>query len=211
MGKPNLFCQPLLKDEYVQLSIPQRYSRPAIILHWLVAALIIVNVVLAWSLDSIPKNSLRPFVETHKSIGLTVLGLAIVRLLWRLTHQPPPLPPYKEWERRAAHAAHWVLYALIFLLPISGWMHDSAWKLGATHPLKIFFIIPWFRIGAIANMDPVAKEQFHSVMFLIHSSLAYVLYAMLAVHVVGALKHQFMERAPELQRMWFAQRRTNTQ
>jgi cytochrome b561 len=200
-----------VKDNLVQLAIPQRYSRPAIILHWLVAALIIVNVVLGLSFDSIPKNSLRTYIDVHKSVGLTVLGLAILRLLWRLTHQPPPLPPYKPWERTAAHAAHWALYALIFMLPISGWMHDSAWKLGNSHPMKIFWVIPWFRIGPIAHMDPVAKEQFHSAMFVVHSSLAYVLYAMLAVHVAGALKHQFLERSPELQRMWFAQRRTKTQ
>jgi cytochrome b561 len=179
-----------------------RYTGPAIILHWVVAALMIGNVVLVWSTDLVPDSSIRPMIDTHKSIGLTVLGLAILRLLWRLTHTPPPLPAgYAAWEHKAAHAAHWVLYFLIFALPLSGWMHDSAWKGAPEHPLNIFWVIPWFRIGALANLDPATKEQMHTLLFQVHSSLAYVLYAMVVVHVAGALKHQFLDRSPELQRM----------
>ena len=94
----------------MSLQVSQRYTTPAIVLHWLIAVLIIINVALGLSFDSLPQGSLRPFIETHKSIGITVLGLGILRLLWRLTHTPPALPPYKPWEKAAAHAAHWVLY-----------------------------------------------------------------------------------------------------
>ena len=195
----------------MSLSLPQRYTKPAIVLHWAIAALIAVNLLLAWNFGSVSKPTLRTLVDIHKSIGLTVLGLAILRLLWRATHTPPPIPPYAAWERRTAHIAHWTLYSLIFLLPISGWMHDSAWKGAAGHPMKLFFVIPWFRIGAIENLDPATKEQFHSLMLQVHGAFAYVLYAMFAVHLAGALKHQFLDREPELQRMWLGQRRTNTQ
>jgi cytochrome b561 len=179
-----------------------RYTGPAIVLHWLIAALMIGNVVLIWCVDAAPKSAERTIIDTHKSIGLTVLGLAMLRLLWRLTHKPPAFPrAYAPWERRGAHIAHWILYAVIFALPLSGWLHDSAWKGAPGNPLTIFWVIPWFRIGALANLDPATKEQMHTLFFGIHASLAWVLYAMLFVHVAGALKHQFIDRQPELQRM----------
>ena len=187
----------------MRLTVSERYTRPAVVLHWVVAVLMLANLVIAWSFDSVAKSNLRPLIDMHKSIGITVLGLAMLRLLWRVTHAPPRLPDYARWERVSAHAVHWVLYGLIFLLPLTGWMHDSAWKGAPLHPMRLFYVIPWFRIGAIQNLDPATKEQFHSTMFQIHASLAYVLYAMFAVHVLGALKHQWLDRKPELQRMWF--------
>jgi len=179
-----------------------RYTKLAIVFHWLVAAFIIVNVVLVWVVDSLPDADQRPVINLHKSIGITVLGLAIMRLLWRLANPPPAMPAtYAPWERRAAHGAHWVLYALIFLLPLTGWIHDSAWKGAPQHPLNLYGVVPWFRIGFIQDQDPATKEQIHALFSQIHTSLAYVLYAMVAVHVAGALKHQFLDREPELQRM----------
>ena len=173
------------------------------VLHWLVALLIVGNVVLVWVLDLFPDEWVRPSIDLHKSIGLTVLGLAILRLLWRFGHRPPPLPrSYPRVEKWGAHAAHWLLYGLIFGLPISGWIHDSAFKDAAAHPLVLFGVIPWFRIGPIMALDPATKEQVHALWFQIHASLAYVLYALLALHVLGALKHQFVDGEGELGRIW---------
>ena len=70
----------------------RRYSRTAMALHWLVAALIAVNVSLVYVVDHLPDEDVRPVIDTHKSIGNTVLGLALLRLLWRLAHRPPALP-----------------------------------------------------------------------------------------------------------------------
>ena len=70
----------------------QRYSGVAIVLHWVIAVLIIANVVLALSVDSLPDGWVRPVIDTHKSIGMTVLGLVLLRILWRISHAPPPLP-----------------------------------------------------------------------------------------------------------------------
>ena len=186
----------------MNLSVPERYTTLAIVLHWAIAALIATNLVLAWSFGLVPADGLRPLIDLHKSIGITVLGLAILRLLWRATHTPPPLPALPALERSAAHAAHWVLYGLIFLLPISGWMHDSAWKDAAGHPLKLFFLIPWLRIGAIEHLAPLTKERWHSLLFTLHVALAYILYGVFLAHVAGALKHQLLEGMPLLQRMW---------
>ena len=187
----------------MSLTLPARYTGPAIVLHWLIALGIMINVALMWVLDALPDAVQRPAVNLHKSIGITVLGLALMRLLWRATHRPPPLPAGTgKWERIGAHSAHALLYVLIFALPLSGWIHDSAWKDAAKHPLDLFGVIPWFRIGAIKTLDPATKEQVHSLFSQIHTSCAYVLYALFVVHVAGALKHQYLDNRPSLRRMW---------
>jgi len=185
------------------MMLPARYTRTAMLLHWVVAALIVLNVLMIWTVDYLPKSAERPVIDLHKSIGITVLGLVLLRVLWRLTHRPPPLPAaYPKWERLAAHGAHAALYVLIFLQPLTGWIHDSAWKGAAGHPLSLFWVIPWFRIGAVQDLDPATKEQMHALFGQLHTSFAYVLIAFFVVHVAGALKHQFLDREPELQRMW---------
>ena len=172
------------------------------LLHWLIAALMIVNITLIMLVDYFPDDWVRPTVDTHKSLGITVLGLVILRLLWRFTHRPPTMPlSYSRLERFAAHAAHGTLYALMILLPLSGWMHDSAWKDAATHPMQLFALVPWPRIGWIMNIEPAPKEILHSVFGALHIWAGYVLYLLFALHVAGALKHQFIDREPELQRM----------
>ena len=179
-----------------------RYTRTAVVLHWLVAALIAVNVGLALSVDHLPDEWVRPVIDTHKSTGITLLGLVLMRVLWRAGHAPPPLPHgHARWERIAAHAAHGALYALMLLLPLSGWMHDSAWKDAATHPMSLFGLVPWPRIGLIETIPPVTKESLHTLFGIFHTGFGYLLYALLAVHVGGALKHQWLDRKPELQRM----------
>ncbi len=184
------------------MRIPARYTRTAILFHWLIAVLIIVNVCLALFVDDLPEAWVRPVIDTHKSIGITVLGLALMRLLWRFTHRPPPLPMgYAGWERVGAHAAHGLLYVLILALPLSGWLQDSAWKDAATHPMSLFGLIPWPRIGWVMQTEPGLRESLHDRFGALHTWLGYVLYVMFAVHVVGALKHQWMDREPELQRM----------
>jgi len=179
-----------------------RYTRTAVVLHWLVAALILANVALALSFDALPDEWVRPVIDTHKSTGITVLGLVLLRILWRAGHPPPPLPPgYARWERLGAQAAHGMLYALMLLLPISGWMHDSAWKDAATHPMTLYGLVPLPPIAAIAAIEAVAKEELHTLFGGIHTAFGYLLYALFALHVGAAFKHQWLDREAELQRM----------
>ncbi|MES2941586.1 MAG: cytochrome b [Pseudomonadota bacterium] len=179
-----------------------RYTRTAIILHWLIAFLISTNLLLIWFVDYFPEERVRLVIDSHKSIGITVLGLVILRLLWRFAHQPPALPSsYALWERRASHAAHILLYVVMFLMPLSGWMHDSAWKDAATHPMKLFGLMPWPRIGWIMNIEPASKEMLHDAFGALHSAGAWLLYTLFVLHVGGALKHQFIDKEAELQRM----------
>jgi cytochrome b561 len=179
-----------------------RYTRTAVVLHWLLAALIVLNLALALSVDTLGDAWVRPVIDTHKSIGITVLGLALLRLLWRLAHAPPPLPQrYNRWEIRASRIAHGLLYFFMIAMPLSGWMHDSAWKDAATHPLRLFGAVPWERMGFITDMEPTAKEALHTLLGTIHATLGYTLLALLLLHIGGALKHQWLDRELELQRM----------
>ncbi len=184
------------------MTLPDRYTRVAIALHWLIAVLIIVNVVLGLSIDELPDQWAGFAVDSHKSIGITVLGLAIMRVLWRLTHRPPPLLPAPQREKTTAHVVHALLYVLMFALPLSGWLHDSAWKDAASHPMSWFGLFPWPRIDFVMQMEPARKELMHDVFGEIHEWFGYVLYALFALHVLGAAKHQWIDRQPELRRMW---------
>jgi cytochrome b561 len=182
---------------------PERYTAPAIVLHWLIAGLIVLNIGVGLTAESFPETWVRPMIDLHKSVGLTVLGLVVLRSLWRLTHPAPALPArYSRAERIGSHSVHILLYGLMAWLPISGWLHDSAFKDAAAHPLRLFWTIPWFRIQTIANMEPVAKEALHARLYTLHAWGAYALYAFVAVHIIGALKHQFVDSDAELQRMW---------
>jgi len=183
-------------------TLPTRYTRIAVVLHWLIALLMVANVVMGLLAEHLPDDWVRPVIDTHKSIGITVLGLALLRLLWRVAHPPPPLPcGYARWERIAAHTAHGLLYGLMIALPLSGWMHDSAWKDAATHPMQLFGLVGWPRIGFIMAIEPGLRESLHTLFGTVHTSLGYVLYALLALHIGAALKHQWLDREPELQRM----------
>jgi cytochrome b561 len=180
-----------------------RYTTTAIILHWGLALLIAVNVALAWSFDHLPDRAVRPVIDMHKSIGITVLGLAMLRVLWRYLHPPPALDPaYAAWERRSARWVHGLLYLLLFAMPVSGWLHDSAWKDAATHPMFLFGFIPWPRIQPVAALNPALKESLHTLFGRVHTAFAYALYGLFVMHVSGALKHQFLDGQPELQRIW---------
>ncbi|MGI4813247.1 MAG: cytochrome b [Janthinobacterium lividum] len=184
-----------------------QYTRVAMLLHWLIALLIIANVCLGLSAALIPDDWLsdtveRLIIDTHKSIGITVLGLAILRVLWRLTHRPPALPvSFPKWEQVLAHIVHAALYVLIFALPLTGWIHDSAWKDAATHPMALFGLVPWPRIGYVMHLDPAERETLHTQFDVLHTWCGYALYVVLALHVLGALKHQWIDRKSVLTRM----------
>lgn len=181
----------------------KRYTHAAIALHWLIAVMIIANIALAWVWPHAADDQVRPMINAHKSIGITVLGLAIMRLLWRFTHRPPAYPPsYQGWERAASHGVHALLYLVMFAMPLSGWIMDSAWKDAGTHPMFWFGLFEWPRIAWFQHLDPALRDSLHDGFGAAHALAAYALYALFVLHVGGALKHQFLDRERELQRMW---------
>lgn len=168
----------------------------------------IVNIGLIFSIGLFPDDAVRPVINTHKSIGIAVLGLGLMRWLWRLSHPPPPLPGrYPAWERVTSHAVHWSFYLLILAIPLTGWIMDSAWKNAAKNPLYLFGIVPFPHLGVALTAEPAVRERIHDGFGAAHMWLAYGLMGLFVLHVAGALKHQFIDREPELQRMT----RPNTQ
>lgn len=172
------------------------------LLHWVIAALILGNIALIYTTHQLPDAVQGGLTDLHMSIGLTVLGLVLLRLLWRFSHRPPPLPAaYAPWERAVAHAAHITLYGVMLLLPISGWLHDSAWKDAPAHPYYWFGLFEWPRLKWIRELNPPLKEVMHHRFLILHIGCGYALYALLCAHIAGVLKHQILDREPELQRM----------
>lgn len=180
-----------------------RYTTPAIAAHWLVALLMIANLILGLVADELPEADIRFAIDTHKSIGISVLGLILLRILWRIGHRPPPFSTGMAiWERGLAHAVHYALYLLMLWMPLTGWAHDSAWKAAPEIPMTLFGLFEWPRIGFIMTMPADRKEWLHGLFGEMHEIGGYVLIALILLHIAGALKHQFIDHEPEFRRMW---------
>jgi cytochrome b561 len=179
-----------------------RYTGVAMAFHWIVALLMIANVGLAWAWPIAPDEAVRPLINNHKSIGITLLGLVALRLIWRLTHRPPPLSDHlRTWEKRLAHVVHIGLYVIMFALPLSGWIMDSAWEKAADNPNFWFGLFEWPRIAAVMALDPATKKAVHEAFEATHGLSANILYLLFFLHLAGALKHQFIDKDRELARM----------
>ncbi|MCX7672801.1 MAG: cytochrome b [Thiobacillaceae bacterium] len=168
------------------------YTRSAIALHWAVALLILAALPMGLYMTELTLSPLKlKLYAYHKWLGVTVFLLALPRLLWRLSHPPPPLPAsVPAWQRRAAHALHWALYALMLALPLSGWLMSSAKGFQTVY------------LGLLPIPDLLPKDEaLGERLVAVHATLAYVLLAALLVHVAAALKHHFVDRDEVLTRM----------
>lgn len=229
----------------------ERYTRVAIGLHWVIAALIVYNLAsgfLIW--DIAPKffrSDLALYMAgltSHLSAGLTVLVLTVVRIAWRLMHEPPPYPPdMKRWERHASHFAHFFLYAVMLLMPLTGWSILSAnpapGSAGAEArqaamaaaaaapggagragpplgkippPPRIWWVLmpmpvitPLQDLGAEpGGVKP--QKVLHDEIVDWHTIGGWLALILVLLHVAAALKHQWIDRHPELQRMGIGKR-----
>lgn len=180
-----------------------RYSTVAMILHWLIAALIIGNVALAWISDEVPRSTAAGLMAWHKTLGISVLLLSVVRLAWRLTHKSPPFGDHlKAWERILARVVHWGFYVLMIGLPLTGWALVSASPLIKVYPIDMFGLFHWPAIGPLANLPPDQMKAAHETWEEVHHLMAKVLiYGLIPLHILGALKHQFLDKDNELGRM----------
>jgi cytochrome b561 len=166
-----------------------RYTGVARALHWAIALMIVVNLVLGFGHDLLPDSWVMP---VHKSIGLTVLALTLVRIGWRLGHPVPPLPVgMPAWEKAAAQGTHLIFYALMLVLPLSGWVMASAGK----RPLQ------WFTLFDIPKFAVKKGEAIVTLSQGAHELLPWLWVALLALHVGAALRHQFVLKDGVLRRM----------
>lgn len=177
-----------------------RYATVAIALHWSIAALIVLQVVLAGRMEGRTPEAFAVF-QLHKSVGITVLLLSLARLMWRLTHRPPPEPAdLAPWERRLAAAVHWAFYGVMILMPLSGWIMVSTSRIAL--PTLLFGAIPWPHLPGLPDLAPAAKAAWNGAAKDAHHLIIDGAYVLFALHVAGALKHQLWDRrAPVLARM----------
>jgi len=170
-----------------------RYSGVAMLLHWLIAALIVWGFAIGWVMTDIPgftPTKLRYF-SWHKWIGVTVLALVLVRILWRATHAAPGLPSSTHaWEQRAAHAGHAALYALMLAIPVTGYLYSSA------AGIQVVYLGIW-PLPVIIGPDNALK----AVLRTVHVALDYALLAVVVLHVLAVVKHHLLDRQNILARM----------
>lgn len=159
--------------------------------HWLMAAALVFMVGLgAWMTD-LPLGIRKLNVYAlHKSIGITLLGLVLIRLLWRLTSGRPPPAAQPAWQLRAAAAGHALIYVLLFVVPLTGWLYNSA----AGFPLQWFKLI---NLPRIAEADPALKPFAH----VLHQASVSLLVLLVVGHALAALKHHFIDHDRTLSAM----------
>jgi cytochrome b561 len=171
----------------------QRYSRTAVLLHWVMALLIVFAFAIGLSMTAI--EGITPaklkYYSWHKWVGVTVLGVACLRLLWRLTHAAPPYPDsMPRWQQTAAHALHGFLYLLIFAVPLSGYFYTLA----AGVPVTYLGILP---LPVLIEPNPEWKVALKQLHYVLNS----ILLASVVLHIGAALKHVFIDRDGMFKRM----------
>ena len=193
-----------------------KYTNVAIVLHWLIGIGILFMFVLGWFMTELPKETPKTtsfdifnlglitwgveeeqsqrsfYFNLHKSVGLSLLMLIVLRMYWRFTHRPPAfLNSMKLWEKRLAKATHHSLYLLMFLIPLSGIIMSAGSKYG----------IKWFGIKVIPGFDDKAiRELFYEF----HEIFGLLLLLILILHILGAVKHSIVDKDGTLRRMWFS-------
>ncbi len=173
-------------------SRPTRYGAVAQAFHWIIAALIVVQFTLAWTAEDLPLGARKLAVlARHKSFGMTILMLAVLRLLWRLFNRPPQLPPgMTESERMLARATHVLFYVLLFVMPLTGWMMSSAKN----------YSVSWFDQFTWPNLI-APSEHWFEVLKSTHDTLSWLLFSVAMLHILAALKHHFWNKDDVLKRM----------
>ncbi|MEW6437660.1 MAG: cytochrome b [Pseudomonadota bacterium] len=177
-----------------------RYTAVAIFLHWIMALGIIALAVIGLTMTHVKlkPHDLFKLYQLHKSIGITILLAAFLRLAWRLVHRPPSLPAaMPPLERKAAGASHLLLYGFLFVLPMTGWAVVSAAPLNI--PTVLYGLVPWPHLPILSTLHN--KAPVDHVLARTHDYLAFALIALVTLHAAAALRHHLWLRDDVLTRM----------
>ncbi|MEP7207170.1 MAG: cytochrome b [Casimicrobiaceae bacterium] len=174
-----------------------RYTRTAMVLHWSIALLVILQFGWGWWMQDISKQPPGPRVDAfnlHKSLGLTILAMMMARLAWRAGHAPPPLPAMPHWQRHAARVNHALLYAVLIALPVVGYL-GSAWS---GYPVRYF--------GVVLPVWTMRHEVLKEAMSTVHLVLSWLLAGAVALHVAAVVRHMRQDGTALLSRMGWPSR-----
>jgi len=171
----------------------KKYTKTAMFFHWLIALMIIatfsVGAVMV-DMPGITPGKLR-FYSWHKWAGITIFGLTCLRLLWRLGHTPPEYPSHMPvWQKYAASGLHVLLYVLVFCIPLSGYLYSLASGI----PVIYLGLLP---LPVIMEPNPELKLLLKEIHYVLNMTLL----ACFGLHVLAALKHQFIDRDGAMKRM----------
>ena len=195
------------------MNVSNRYTKTAVVLHWLIAIAIFDMFALGWYMSELPKDAPKQmaydlfdlgiytwqlaeeasprtfYFNLHKSIGITLLALIAFRIFWRISHKPPALlSSYSAIERKLATGAHHLLYLLMVALPVSGIVMALSSKYG----------VKWFGMDFLPGLDnPGLRDAFKEV----HEIIGAIILLVIIVHILGALKHKFIDKDTTMQRM----------
>lgn len=168
------------------------YSPVARFLHWTTAALVLFMIPVGFYIANVENGPFQDQIyDLHKSVGMLILPLVLIRLAYRLTHPPPPLPAdIPMLQQAAAHANHWGLYAMLIAQPIIGWIGTSAYRA----PVNFFWLFAW---------PPIWREdrKFSDFMFQVHGWIGIAITVFVAAHIAAALFHHFVRKDDVLTRM----------
>jgi cytochrome b561 len=170
-----------------------RYTRTAIFLHWLILALLIAQYIIGWTMPHIGRNTpVTTLISLHFSIGVLILGVIVVRLIWRAIHgEPTPEAGIPPWQMRSARVIHWLLYLLLAVVPMLGWINASYRGM----PVTFFGLVEMPQL--VATHDAAWRWTGD-----IHILVAeYAILPLVGLHVLAALYHYFIRRNRVLQRM----------
>ncbi len=189
-----------------------KYNGVAMGLHWLIAALILTNYVLAWlfnghvlliDVPGLHGPDKLAATQWHKTLGISILLLSVLRLVWRLLNPPPKLSPHLAvWERLLAHLVHGLFYVFMIGMPLAGWAMVSASTRLKVFPINMFGLFNWPAIAPLANLPKAQMKHWYDLLETLHSDwFGWLGVVLIFLHVGAALKHQILDRDNELARM----------
>ena len=179
-------------------AIKKEFDPIAKTFHWLTSLAIVAQLGLGWTMadESLANGPLKlALFQWHKSIGIMILAITLLRLIWRFMNPPPPLPPMPAWQRWTALLSHWGFYALLIVMPLTGWAMISV----SGFKTVLFGVIPLPNLPFLSDLPN--KANIGEMLVNVHATLAFILAALLVLHINAALKHHFYDRDYVLLRM----------